>query len=146
MSEHSELQSKLDLIEELQVRLENRQQGFGEFSKDAIPKEERENPQGEFETEEFASLERLTDFFGNINARELDSFNESQRIEFVGLLNRSIRLLEDARHYDPVKDLAKNHFTDKVNFIQAADEIYEEISDDLHELKRRAADRRSEQV
>lgn len=146
MSEHTELQDKLDLMEELQVRLETRQEGFAQFSHEKEPTEEQETPTGELEEEEFNSLERLTDFFGNVSAREVELFGETQRIEFEELLSRAIRLLEDARHFDLVKDLAKDHFTDKANFIQAADEIYEDISDELHELKQRAVERRLEEV
>jgi hypothetical protein len=146
MSEYTELQEKLDLIEELQVRLENRQQGFGQFSHEKKPREEQETPPGEFEAEEFVSLERLTDFFGNITADEVNTFGETLRMQFTELLSRAVRLLDDARHFDPVKDLAKDHFTDKANFIQAADEIFEEISEELHELKQRAVERRIEPV
>ena len=144
MTAKTELQDKLDVLEELQVRLETRQDGFQHFFEESEPKEESDNPPGEFEEEEFHSLERLTDFFGGFRAEEVMQFPDTRMAEFVNLLDRSIRLLEDARHFDPVGNLAKYKFTDKANFIQAADEIFEDIPQELHELKREVEESRLE--
>ncbi|HSG98489.1 MAG TPA: hypothetical protein VLB27_00475, partial [candidate division Zixibacteria bacterium] len=121
-----------------------RQDGFQHFFEESAPAEETEIPRGELEDEEFNSLERLTDFFGGFRADEVMQFPDTRIAEFINLLDRAIRLLEDARHFDPVGNLAKYKFTDKANFIQAADEIYEDIPQELFELKREIEESRLE--
>ena len=144
MGERKELQNKLDLIDQLQVRLENREDGFQHFYSEESPKEEIDIPPDELESEELSSLKRLTDFFCGFSADEIYAFPEIRRQQFITLLDRAIRLLEDARHYDTVDDLARDKFTDKANFIQAADEIYEDIPQELFELKRETEEKRLE--
>ncbi|MFQ5608604.1 MAG: hypothetical protein ACE5GA_11715 [Candidatus Zixiibacteriota bacterium] len=131
MSVRSELQAKLDLLEELQRRLENREDGFARFEIEELPKEELEAPSGALEREGFSSLERVADLFTGFRADDIWKLPDTRRIQFRSLMERTIRLLEDARHFDQVRDLARDSFTDKANFIQAAGEIYEDIPEEL---------------
>ena len=131
MSAKTELQHKLDLLEELQRRLENRQDGFERFETETVPREEQEFPQGALENLGFTSLERLADLFNGFGDADIWRLPDTLRVEFRSLLERTITLLEDARHYDEVRDLARGVFTDKATFIQAANEIYEDVPEEL---------------
>lgn len=131
MSAKTELQHKLDLLEELQRRLENRQDGFEHFETETVPREEQEFAPGALENLGFTSLERLTDLFTGFGAGDIWKLPDTRRVEFRTLLERTITLLDDARHYDEVRDLARGAVTDKATFIQAANEIYEDVPEEL---------------
>ena len=131
MTAKTELQHKLDLLEELQRRLENRQDGFERFETEAVPREEQEIEPGAMESLGFSSLERLADLFTGFGAADIWKLPDIRRVQFRSLLERTVTLLEDARHYDEVRDLARNKYTDRANFIQAAQEIYEDVPEEL---------------
>lgn len=125
------IQNKLDLLEELQRRLENRQDGFEHFETELVPREEQEYAPGALDNLGFKSLERLADLFTGFRAEDIRNLPDALRVQFRSLLERAITLLEDARHYDKVRDLARNAVTDKATFIQAANEIYEDVPEEL---------------
>lgn len=145
MSAHRELAEKLALLEELQRRLENGQDGFARFYTESTTEDEDESGDSsvaEYEAEGFDSLERLTDFFAGFTATEVMELPVPLHTQFTASLNGALSLLEDARKFDPVADLARYRFTDKASFIQAADEIFEDIPEDLHAFKREFEEQR----
>jgi hypothetical protein len=135
MALRRELQSKLELIEELQRRIENREDGFQFFATETTPTEELDDPPDVFGIDRIKPLARLAEFFANCDVEKVMALSDELRVQFVNLLNRSIDLLEDARHYDMFNAIASAKAIDRASFVQAANEIYEDISEDLNALK-----------
>ncbi len=135
MALRKELKRKLELMEELQRRIENREDGFQFFATETAPTEELDDPPDVFDVDRIKPLARLAEFFANCDVEKAMALSDDLRVQFVNLLNRSIDLLEDARHYDMLDAIARSKAIDRASFVQAANEIYENISEDLTALK-----------
>jgi len=135
MAQRKELRSKLDLIEELQRRIENREDGFQYFVAENTPTEELDDPPDVFGVDRIKALERVTAFFAGCDVEKVMALSDDMRLQFIDLLNRTIDLLQDARHYDMVEAIADSKAIDRASFVQAANEIYEDIPEDLLSLK-----------
>ncbi len=135
MAQRKELQSKLELIEELQRRIANREDGFQYFVVDTPPAEEMDDPPDVFDIDRIKPLERLAGFFAGCDTEKVMALSDDLRVQFSSLLNRAIDLLEDARHYDMLDAIAQNKAIDRASYVQAANEIYEDIPEDLTALK-----------
>ncbi len=135
MALRKEIKGKLELMEELQRRIENHEDGFQFFVAETAPTEELDDLPDTFGVDRIKPLARLADFFANCDVEKVMALSDELRVQFVNLLNRSIDLLEDARHYDMLNAIANAKAIDRASFVQAANEIYEDISEDLNALK-----------
>ncbi len=135
MGQKKEIKSKLELIEELQRRITNREDGFQYFAADNTPDEELDEQPNIFGVDRIKSLERLANFFAGCDPEKVMSLADEMRAQFINFLNRTIDLLEDARHYDMIEAVARDKAIDRASFVQAANEIYEDIPEDLTALK-----------